>query len=349
MVDVDREVAQLVRAQAATRRQLVRQAIAHAVASARDFDAWYDHDAIRGWAETLAGQMAVYQLTLARSTDGYLSRVLGLILGVHRLRPVGAVDITGLRPGVTHPGVYGRAAGIYRWQQSRFDAVGGLLADPRYTSPPPPPVLQPPQQAAVTRVAEIADLDMQLAVRAQEHADMTAAAARGVEGYRRVLHPELSAGGVCGLCIAASDRLYSTADLRPIHARCECTVLPVARGQDPGSRLNDLDLRRLYKAAGGTAAAKLKATKWQVGEHGELGPVLQARGQARGPGQVERDTKPGPDRSPAEVARLVRQRRDTLARALPRARELARSDPKGWGGYLSQLEDRVAQLDREVA
>jgi hypothetical protein len=339
------EIAQLVRAQAAARRALTLQALEHARVSTRAFRRWYDHDAIRAWAEALAAQMEVYQTAVARNTDAFLARVIGQMLGVHRLRPIGAVDVRGLRGGVTHAGAYGRAANVYRWQQARFDAVGGELAAGRQ---PAPPVWAEPHEAAVQRVVEVADTDVQLAARAQEAAAMQAAAPRGVEGYRRVVHPELSRGGVCGLCVAASDRLYSTEQLRPIHARCECTVLPVVRGQDPGLRLNDLDLRRLYRAAGSTSAADLKTTRWEIGDHGELGPVLQARGQGKTAEQAARETKAPPQRSAEDIARIVQRKRDTLAAALPRARELAAAD-KQWGGYLSQLEQRIAQLEREAA
>lgn len=70
--------------------------------------------------------------------------------------------------------------------------------------------------------------------------------------YRRVLHPELSRSGSCGLCIAAADRWYSTAALLPLHANCKCGVAPAGSDYDPGFQLNSDDLKKLYEQAGGT-------------------------------------------------------------------------------------------------
>ena len=44
---------------------------------------------------------------------------------------------------------------------------------------------------------------------------------------------------------------------------------------DPGHKLNQDDLNRLYEHAGGTTAgAALKKTRYQIVQHNELGPVL---------------------------------------------------------------------------
>lgn len=95
-----------------------------------------------------------------------------------------------------------------------------------------------------------------------------------VVGMRRIIHPEMSRTGTCGLCIAASDRLYTVRELLPIHAGCWCTSAAVTEEFDPADELNAVDLRRLYRDAGGTSAAHLKRTRYKVDEHGELGPTL---------------------------------------------------------------------------
>jgi len=95
-----------------------------------------------------------------------------------------------------------------------------------------------------------------------------------VDQYRRVLHPELSKTGSCGLCVVAADRWYSTRDLLPIHANCHCGIAPAGADYDPGYQLNQKDLQRLYKAAGGTRADLLKQVKVMGVNHGELGPIL---------------------------------------------------------------------------
>jgi hypothetical protein len=102
----------------------------------------------------------------------------------------------------------------------------------------------------------------------------------GITGYRRILHPELSRTGSCGLCIVASDQVYKTSELMPLHNLCKCTVLPIIGALDPGSSLNNLTLADLYAAAGdSTHAHDLKRVKVTVRQHGEYGPVLVIAGQ----------------------------------------------------------------------
>lgn len=100
-----------------------------------------------------------------------------------------------------------------------------------------------------------------------------------VIGYRRVIHPELSKSGVCGLCIVAADRIYSKDDLAPIHGGCNCSVAPVTKSNDPGLSLNREDLDALYEAAQGNDYKNLKNIRVTSYEHGELGPVLVRVGE----------------------------------------------------------------------
>ncbi|RIT32736.1 hypothetical protein D2E76_23285 [Mycobacteroides abscessus] len=93
-------------------------------------------------------------------------------------------------------------------------------------------------------------------------------------GTRRIIHPELSSTGTCGLCIAAADRIYRVTELLPIHNKCKCTYGVITEDFDPADQLNSMDLSQLYDDAGGTSAAHLKRTRYKVDEHGELGPVL---------------------------------------------------------------------------
>lgn len=111
-------------------------------------------------------------------------------------------------------------------------------------------------------------------------------------GYRRVIHPELSIGGACGLCVVAADRKYKIGELKAIHSLCKCTVLPIFEDSDPGQELNGEDLDALYKAAGGNTRDRLKRTRYKLIDHSELGPLLvpQKKGEAvpyfRGPDDV---------------------------------------------------------------
>ena len=105
-----------------------------------------------------------------------------------------------------------------------------------------------------------------------------------ITGYRRVIHPEMSKGGTCGMCIAASTRIYRVSELLPIHDHCACTVAAVTEDHDPADEMNARDLADLYGKAGGNTVAHLKRTRYQVDEHGELGPVLVPKKAYRGKG-----------------------------------------------------------------
>lgn len=131
------------------------------------------------------------------------------------------------------------------------------------------------QRFSITRLDDVIDGNLVIAQRDAEHQVLNAKtrAGRVIIGYRRIIHPELSAGGVCGLCVAASDRVYKREALRPIHLRCKCTSAPVTAKYDPGQPLNSSDLARLYTDAGSTSAADLKRTRYTI-TYNELGPVL---------------------------------------------------------------------------
>lgn len=260
-------VPRLVDAHAAARARVtagVGEAVVRRVAG---FDGWYDHSRITVLAAAVAAAVQAGQRQVAGLTDAFLARVIALLTG-HPVGPVGVVDVRRLRQGTNLPAVYGRVADTYRWQVSQG-------ADPARAL-----------DVAVGRARVAADTDVTLAFRAQARRVMLV---RQVDGFRRVVHPELSRGGTCGLCIVAADRVYSRGDLLPIHARCACTILPIVNGIDPGAQLDRAALDALYEAAGSNRAADLKRTRFSVREHGELGPVLvDAADEWRGPGDVAR-------------------------------------------------------------
>lgn len=161
-----------------------------------------------------------------------------------------------------------------------------------------------------------------------------------VIGYRRVIHPEKSKGGSCGMCIAASDRIYKVDKLMPIHTHCWCTVAAITEDHDPADDLNAVDLKQLYAHAGGNTVAHLKRTRYQIDEHGELGPVLVPQKGYRGAGYKGRGGKMGTPsaktESPADVAR----------RNLPTFRAtLARLQAEGNAADAS----KIAYLERMIA
>lgn len=130
--------------------------------------------------------------------------------------------------------------------------------------------------------------DMDLALADREMYQKTVHDVPQVIGTRRNVHPELSKGGTCGLCIAAATRIYHKTELLPLHNHCECTSSPVlADVEDIVQTINGISLDDLYVSIGETAREKLKRTRFTVHHHGELGPVLTQHGDHfRGPGDV---------------------------------------------------------------
>jgi hypothetical protein len=163
------------------------------------------------------------------------------------------------------------------------------------------------------RIATLVDDNLMLAQRiAQQevlaHAVNLDKKGPKIIGYRRVIHPELSRTGTCGMCIAAATRLYHIEQLMPIHDRCKCTVAAVTAEHDPADTANTVDLQQLYEHAGGNTVAHLKRTKYQIDEHGELGPVLIPKSA------YKPQTKTGkPYQSPGTPRREVKRRRQALA------------------------------------
>lgn len=127
------------------------------------------------------------------------------------------------------------------------------------------------RESAYRRLATTVDEDVQ---RTMSSAALNRYRNSKVLEYRRVIHPELSKTGSCGLCVIAADRWYSTANLMPLHANCHCGVAPAGSDYDPGLQLNRKDLQGLYDTAGGRTAAELRNVKVMSYDHGELGPML---------------------------------------------------------------------------
>lgn len=293
------EVLALVQAQAQAREQLVDITSAAVVAQVSAFSGWYDAAQITKLAGLLAKVTRAAQKRTAASTDAYAVRVLRLLGQKARARgPVASETIR----SVPLESVYGRLADQYRYHeatrgpnapaealQRRNDA--GILIDPF-----PRLTREQVKARVVTRARVQVEDNLSLAVTRQWAEVLSDDDLTEVVGYRRILHPELSRGGSCGLCVAASDRLYRKAELMPLHARCACDVMPVLGDPysddrvDPGAAINAADLKRLYAEAGSTAAADLKKTRWKVAQHSELGPRLVAAGdRVRTAAQAERD------------------------------------------------------------
>ncbi|HEY1177864.1 MAG TPA: hypothetical protein VGF17_17040, partial [Phytomonospora sp.] len=144
---------------------------------------------------------------------------------------------------------------------------------------------------------EVVEADVTDHLAQAERAGTTSTKIRGITGWRRIVHPELSQGGTCGLCIAAATQVYTTGNLEPIHEGCHCGVMPIVGDDDPGEALNRLDLGDLYDEAGDTTDGwTLKQTRYQVGANGQLEPVLTRK-------------KRGKREPQAVISRRARQRR----------------------------------------
>ncbi|MGF3056155.1 hypothetical protein [Microbacterium sp. YY-01] len=178
------------------------------------------------------------------------------------------------------------------------------------------------QKKLEQRLSTIAHDDLAAAARAEAKQVLKASAK--VIGYRRVIHPEFSVTGTCGLCVVASSRLYYKDELMPLHGNCKCTISPVTAKQDLGLKLNEEDLKRIYDAAGSTYAEDLKRIKVAVNTHGELGPILTRDGQHfRSVGDVNRDSKRRKFAGHKEMTKADDQRMWDAMRATSE-RELAR-------------------------
>ncbi|MBZ4500176.1 hypothetical protein [Mycobacterium avium] len=162
-------------------------------------------------------------------------------------------DVHVSKADMTTAGVFERPAAVYRYAKS-IDAAD-------------------PAAQAGQRIDELVDGNLMLSQRLAQQQVLVQAGAK-VTGYRRVIHPELSRTGTCGMCIAAADRVYKVDKLMPIHAHCKCTIAPVTDEHDPGDDANGIGLAQLYGHAGGNTVAHLKRTRYAIDEHGELGPVL---------------------------------------------------------------------------
>lgn len=119
-----------------------------------------------------------------------------------------------------------------------------------------------------------------------------ALAASGAKLFRRVIHPELAKGGTCGLCVAASHRLYHIADLKPIHEGCHCTVTPATDENDPGREINDADLQLVYDEAGTTDGRTLKQVRVTADDTGDLTVVQGRKKNGKASTQATGDSAP---------------------------------------------------------
>lgn len=279
------------------------------------FGAFYAGDAVAALGTKLATYVVAAQRQAALITEAHLRQQMRRMSFELPATPI--IDLPrDLRLGAETADVYQRPVRQIRYLES----TGVPLADA--------------VKAATERLEKIALTDLQLARSTAAQQVMYAApedTPQGpIRGYRRVIHPEL--GAVCGLCIAAADRIYRKKELLPLHPGCKCTTIPVIGVQDPGGDLNADDLARIYADAGSTSAERLRQTRYEIGENGEIGPVLTPLGAKLT--TAERAVEQLGDRA-------KQMRREQLARQIealrgPASRSLWHKD------RLEQLEELLA-------
>lgn len=270
------ELLPIVDAQAAARQEIVNRTVGGVERLVAAVDNFADPAQVTAYA-TRAGQVvAAGQQGVAAVTNAYLTRLAtaftGDQLSLMPIAPEMGATLRHLPEGQGWLDVYQRVARTYRVE---YAATGDRdLAFYR----------------ANLHARQMVETDLGLAYRTQvdtflRGADSSWTPGRNYAGrasrraylfaYRRVIRPELSKGNVCALCIVASDRTYYRGDLLPLHTGCHCEVMLVTKASDPGERMNREELDAIYGEAGGTDYKSLRATKYVVHEHGELGPVLR--------------------------------------------------------------------------
>ena len=249
---------------ASQRAGLSRAATNRAALMVSNFDGWYSGQ---------AAQEVVLQLAAVAENAADASAKLSDTASTLMLR-----EMTGTMPAAGPQ----LTAGTARYGVSAFEAYDRIPAHYRYavsTGLTAAAALA----STVNRAKRMMDLEVSLAGREQYRS--TFAANKGiVDGFRRVIRPELSKTGTCGLCVAASDQVYTVETLMPIHPGCNCEVLPIVDGWDPGDYLNKEDLQRLYETSteggdvsesGVPSRSQLSSTRVTVDQHGEYGPMLR--------------------------------------------------------------------------
>lgn len=285
-----RTLTRIVNAQASITSTITAALVEQLLELWRPFDGWYDGEMVRAISRESASLVEAAQTQVRRQTIATLQQqyedldavfpedeIDEVLLPFRYSRERGGESIEQIweRPVKTHR----------RFEKSLRYAEGQQWAADRI------------DREVESRIKALAEMDMALAQRDQEHEVLAAEPnedevaqarkkhkARGrktqkVVGFRRIIHPEESKTGTCGLCVAAASRKYSREDLKEIHNGCKCTVSVITAAEDPGFDLNEADLNKLYKAAGSTGRGDLQRVRVTVEENGELGPVLKADGE----------------------------------------------------------------------
>lgn len=267
-----------------TLKQTTETAVQGVWASGPD---WYDAAVVAALAAEAAAASTAGQDALVGATEQFITSTVSTLTGATTAIP--GVSLPPIRSGAPLTLVHSRTAERFKraFAQGKSEDEAYLLA--------------------LQRAGGLGRTDLTLRQRA---AQIILLDELGVTQYRRVVRPELSHTGSCGLCIVAADRIYKISDLMPIHPpSCKCITMPIIGELDPGQTMNAEDLGRFYDEAGSTKAEDLRKTRYQVNEHGEYGPVLTRQGDDfRGPSQISLED------DPERAARLLDQALPVLQR-----------------------------------
>lgn len=241
---------------------VVRSKVAQRVAQAWDRLGSWDRPDVERFTAVVVPTVEAGQRRAQALTDIYLSRLVGI-------GPVGLTESVGAstRNGTEPAAVYERPF-VQLW------AALGAGVD-----------FERARAAAGARAAGSAQTDVSLSMRAAavEWSDQ-AEFERRVIGWERVMDD-----GACAFCAAASTQRYKSADLLPLHDRCNCSVAPVFPETDLAiRRFNGQLLDRLKAEAqnGGrtdywnskhfkvSQDGELQLPQVATHEHGELGRVV---------------------------------------------------------------------------
>jgi hypothetical protein len=305
------EVALLVEAEAIAQDEILDNLVEEILLLWSTFSAFYAGDLVQQFATDVAQLVLAAQRAAGQITEAHLrEQVTEMGFDLPSTTLVDLPDA--LRLGAYPDEVYQRPVRQLRYLHSVEDVP-----------------LEEAAQTARERLEKQAATDLQLArtLSAQQVLYRFPEAS----GWRRIIHPEL--GNVCGLCIAAADRVYQRIQRMDLHPGCKCTILPIVGEQDPGLVLNTEDLTRIYAQAGGTTESRaLSKTRFEVKMNGELGAILIPQGESlKGPRQVAKQLSP----------EAKSRRREQLERQTAQMRAK---------GRLSQWDqDRLGQLEELLA
>ncbi len=258
-----------------------------------DMDSWSDASAERMLSKVVplveGGQAATAQTTAA-----YLQAMTGVKVGKLDLSQVTGAAV---RNGVSQIEVYMRAVVKGRAVYSRSDLVELAVNE------------------GFAQLMGSVGVDMQLAA---NHTARQVMGRVGIDVYRRATR-----AGACSLCIEASDNVYSSGDLLPLHTHCHCVVVP-------GDRLP----RSLQRPSN---ASKVDGRGLRIDDNDEIGPVLDYASHA---GRTVR-----PVGTATTAATITPAQRLDMKRAQLKSYE----DVIAGGGGTDWMRTKVSSLRDEVA